>query len=318
MQDYADAVAVANDTPLNVRNSLKELRFLLRLYLVARKVMLCDLLALHSGSTWHNIYQWRKICQYLELQDGALSKASQQLHQVVVEAEYGQSQGNPVKEEMDSETEGELFATTPHKRHTNAQMRRFEALANNIRSLNAKVHLLREEINTMKTTDDPSLSITITGHYEQLGTDLRQTVIEWERGRNTMYLNVGTGSDRRLSRASSGILSPSSPSPSSLGGFTVVEGGPAEAFKLLAGDEQSSYDGAGMDEEVFEAVALPRKRMSWAPMSREEKLNKLQEDRRKRQTLQDHAENTTTMLRELQMVIKHRPLARTDTRIISL
>jgi hypothetical protein len=114
------------------------------------------------------------------------------------------------------------------------------------------------------------------------------------------------------------MRSPASPSPSSLGGLTIVDGGPAEALKLLSGDERSSSDGAGVDEEVFEAVALPRKRMSWAPMSREEKLTKLQEDRRKRQTMHEHAENTTNMLRELQMVIKHRPLARSDTRITSI
>jgi hypothetical protein len=318
LQDYADAVAVANESSADVRNSLRGIRFLFRLHLVARKVLLCDLLALRSGSTWYNIHQWRLITQILEGLDGALCHASQELHNAVVQEEYGENRENSAQEEVGPDPERDPVATTPQKRHTKAQIRRFDAVANTIRSLNAKVHLLREEINSMRATDDPSLSITITGHYEQLGAEIRNALVEWEKGRNTMFLNVGTDSDRRLSRASSGMRSPASPSPSSLGGLTIVDGGPAEALKLLSGDERSSSDGAGVDEEVFEAVALPRKRMSWAPMSREEKLTKLQEDRRKRQTMHEHAENTTNMLRELQMVIKHRPLARSDTRITSI
>ncbi|OCT48379.1 hypothetical protein CLCR_03993 [Cladophialophora carrionii] len=318
MQDYADAVAIANETPVDARNSLRELRFLFRLHLIARKVLLCDLLALRSGSTWYNIQQWRLISRMLEELDGALCHASQQLHNAVVKEEYGDNREDSAQEETEPDPERDPSATAPQKRHTKAQIRRFDAVANTVRSLNAKVHLLREEINSMRAVDDPLLSTTITGHYEQLGTEIRNALVEWEKGRNTMFLNVGTDSDRRLSRASSGMRSPVSPSPSSLGGLTIVDGGPAEAFKLLSGEERSSYDGAGADEEVFEAVALPRKRMSWAPMSREEKLSKLQEDRRKRKTLQENAENTTNMLRELQMVIKHRPLVRSDTRITSI
>lgn len=318
MQEYKNAVAVVNETPLDARNSLKELRFLFRLHFIARKVLLCDFLALHSGSTWYNIHQWRLTSRTLETLDSLLSQASQYLHTAVVQEEYGESHENLSQGETDHMPVKDVVATTPQKRHTMAQIRRFDAVANTIRSMNAKVHLAREEINSMKMTDHPSLSTTITGQYEQLGAEIRNALVEWERGRNTMFLNVGTDSDRRLSRTSSGLRSPASPSPSSLGGLTIVDGGPAEAFKLLIGDERSSSDGAGADEEVFEAVALPRKRMSWAPMSREEKLNKLQEDRRKRQTMQEHADNTTNMLRELQMVIKHRPLARSDTRITSI
>jgi hypothetical protein len=318
MQDYADAVAIVNDTPVEARNSLKELRFLFRLHLIARKVLLCDLLALHSGSSWYNIRQWRLVSRSLGGLGGLLLESGRQLHGAILQEGYGDDDGNVGQHDADSDPDQGVTVATPQRRHTKAQLRRFDAVANSIRSLNARVHLLREEIHAMKTNDDPSLTTSITGHYDQLGADIRHTLLEWERGRNTMFLNVGVDSDRRLSRASSGLRSPGSPAPSSLGGLTVVDGGPAEALKLLGGDDRSSSDGVGADEEVFEGVSLPRKRMSWAPMSREEKLNKLQEDRRKRQTLQEHADNTTSMLRELQMVIKHRPLARTDTRITSI
>ncbi|KAK5053211.1 hypothetical protein LTR84_002185 [Exophiala bonariae] len=318
MQDYADAIAFANKTADESQDSLKELRFLFRLHFIARKVFLCDLLALHSGSTWQNIRQWRNTLQLLQDLDTAFSKIAQRLQSAMASEAFVKDASIATSEETDPSLNRDVEIRTPQRLHTKAQLRRFEAVANAIHSLNAKIRLLRDDINAPVTHgDEAAFSTTLARHYEHLGADLRNALIEWERGRNTMFLNVAVESENRLSRASS-IRSPASPSPSSLGGMTVVDGGPAEAFKLLSGDEKSTSDGAGPDEEVFEAVAMPRKRMSWAPMSREEKLNKLQEDRRKRVTMQEQADNTTNMLRELQMVIKHRPKARVNTRITSI
>jgi hypothetical protein len=53
-------------------------------------------------------------------------------------------------------------------------------------------------------------------------------------------------------------------------------------------------------------------------MTREEKLAKMQEDRRKRATIQEGRAVTTNMLRELETVIKHRPRGRTSSRITSV
>lgn len=318
MQDYADAIAFANKSAEESQDCLKELRFLFRLHFIARKVFLCDLLALHSGSTWQNIRQWRNTLQLLHDLEAAFAKIAESLQSAMAREAFVNDVSNATLEDADQFLGRDAELRTPQRLHTKAQLRRFEAVANAVHSLNAKIRLLRDEIgDPVANGDEAAYSATLARHYEHLGADLRHALVEWERGRNTMFLNVGTESGNRLSRASS-ILSPASPSPSSLGGMTVVDGGPAEAFKLLSGDEKSTSDGAGPDEEVFEAVALPRKRMSWAPMSREEKLNKLQEDRRKRATMQEQADNTTNMLRELQMVIKHRPKARVSPRISSI
>lgn len=318
IQDYADAIAFANKTAEESQDSLKELRFLFRLHFIARKVFLCDLLALHSGSTWQNILQWRKTLLLLQDLDAAYSQIAESLHSAMVNEASIQDIPNTTLEDADQSPSRDTETTTPQRLHTKAQLRRFEAVANAIHSLNAKVRLLKDEVSVpVIKGDEAAFSAALTRHYEHLGAEIRNALVEWERGRNTMFLNVGIESENRLSRASS-IRSPVSPSPSSIGGMTMVDGGPAEAFKLLSGDERSTSDGVGPDEEVFEAVAMPRKRRSWAPMSREEKLNRLQEDRRKRATMHEQAENTTNMLRELQMVIKHRPQARTNPRITSL
>lgn len=318
MQDYADAIAFANKTAEESQDSLKELRFLFRLHFIARKVFLCDLLALHSGSTWQNIRQWRNTLQLLQDLEAIFSKIAQKLQSAMAREAFGKDISISASEDTDQSLNRDVETRTPQRLHTKAQLRRFEAVANAIHSLNAKIRLLRDDIDVpVAHGDEAAFSTDLARHYEHLGADLRNALVEWERGRNTMFLNVGVESENRLSRASS-IRSPASPSPSSLGGMTVVDGGPAEAFKLLSGDEKGTSDGIGPDEEVFEAVAMPRKRMSWAPMSREEKLNKLQEDRRKRATMQEQADNTTNMLRELQMVIKHRPKARVNNRITSI
>ncbi|KAL6241024.1 hypothetical protein RBB50_012119 [Rhinocladiella similis] len=318
MQDYTDAVTFANNISKESQDTLKELRFLFRLHLMARKVFLCDLLALHTGSTWYNIWQWRRTLQLLPEFEAGVSRGAHVVRAALVREEFGDGSQTKTGEENASNETG-LEIMTPQKRHTMAQMRRFDAVANSIRSLNAKVHLLKEEMQKSSADkDDSTFSMAITRSYESLGAEIRSTLNQWENGRNTMFLNVDADLERRSSRASSDIRSPGSPSPSSLGGLTIVDGGPAEAFRLLSGDERGSSDG-GLDEEVFEAVAMPRKRMSWTPMSREEKLSRLQQDRKKRATMQEHADNTTSMLRELQMVIKHRPnMARPETRVTSI
>lgn len=317
MQDYPDYVGFADHIPKASQYMLKDLRLLFRLHFAARKVFLCDLLALHSGSTWENIKQWRVIVDSLRSLNATCSDITVQLQTAMkIEASSDNGDELPAQSVSDGSAEDGV-APSPHRLHIKAQMRRFDAVANAIRSLNAKVRLVKDDLDSMTMNgDDSTYSATMARHYDHLGADLRNALVEWEKGRNTMFLNVGVEHEKRMSNASS-LLSPASPAPSSLGGQTMVDGSPAEALRLLSGDKRRLSD-ESVDEEVFEAVASPRKRMSWAPMSREEKLSRMQEDRRKRATMLEQAENTTNMLRELQMVIKHRPNARPDTRITSL
>lgn len=319
--EYTEAIKLANGMGPDVRDSLKELRFLFRLHVVARKVFLCDLLALRPGSCWYNIQLWHGVLHSLQDLVSANSHAAHELGAATAREAYGDPAPPATSEEGDvpddDHSSGGLV--TPQKLHVKAQMRRFDAVANGIRSLNAKVHLLRQELTSLAENEGggaTTVSAAVTKHYEQLGADIRGLLVEWERGRNTMFLHVNVDSDSSYSRTSSGLRSPISPSPS-LGGLTMVDGGPADALRLLNGEDRKPTDHGALDEEVFEAVATPRKRMSLA-LTREEKLARLQEDRKKRATLCEQAENTTNMLRELQMVIKHRPHARSSSRITSI
>ena len=317
---FAETVSFANDLSTEAQESLRQLRFLLELHNVARKFFLVDLLALRVRSSWSSLHTWRKIGHILTTVSADKAQATQNLQDTLHREDEPISQtrlaidGNNVSSPIDASP------GPPSKQQSKAQMRRFDSLVHSIRSLNAKAKIARDEVTSAIATDsgEPIVSASLARHYDSLGNELRTLLSEWDRGRSAMLLDID--SDARASRPSSGLRSsPMSPSPS-LGGLTMVDGGPADALKVLNGDDEPNGAAvpSGIDEEVFEAVAKPRKRMSLA-LSRDEKIAKLQEDRRKRATLQEQADTTTNMLRELQMVIKHRPTAsRSINRITSV
>lgn len=315
--EYTDAIKVANESSAEGNLALKELRFALRLHTVARKVFLCDLLALRTSDGWQRVRQWRCVQAILrELEEETWSR-QQDLSTCLHEEEFGLE-----LEQRQTRRDTNVFDTPPaespaHSQQYRMQTRRFDDIAHSIRALNAKIHVLQEEIAGLESakTDEAVVLAALSKHYETLGTDIRALQYDWERGRNAMLLSVAT--DHRSRAGSLSPRTPMSPSPS-LGGFSVVDGGPTEALRLLTGDDRSSRssDATLFDEEVFEAVSkpMPRKRMSMSGgMTREEKIAKLNEDRRKRATLQEQADTTTNMLRELRMVMKHRPHQRSPS-----
>lgn len=317
--EYSEAIRIANESSEDAKFALKELRFALRLHAIARKVFLCDLLTLRTTHGWHRVRQWRSVLAIIrEIEEETWAR-----HQIIAarlnEEEYGLEREQPKGQEPGLLVESPTSPAAPGSQQLKLQMRRFDDVAHSIRALNAKIHVLREEMSGLNAakTDETVVLAALNKHYESLGTDIRALSYDWERGRNAMLLSAG--SDFRARHGSASPNSPVSRSPS-LGGFTVVDGGPADALRLLnGGDDRSSRssDSTLYDEEVFEAVVskpVPRKRMSMvAGMTREEKIARLNEERRKRATMQEQAETTTNMLRELQMVIKHRPHTRSPS-----
>ena len=87
--EYSDAIRVANESIEDARSSLKELRFALRLHAVARKVFLCDLLALSTTRGWHRVRQWRSVQIILrEIEEETWSR-QMSLSRALYEEEFG-------------------------------------------------------------------------------------------------------------------------------------------------------------------------------------------------------------------------------------
>ncbi|RMD44535.1 hypothetical protein DV735_g532, partial [Chaetothyriales sp. CBS 134920] len=303
-ESFAETVNYANELSVEARDSLRRLRFLFEVHASARRFFLVDLLALKALPFWSDVARWRQVTQTLQTITEDMLQMLQTLR--LVHHSETSFEDSPLATSLQGDSSPKLSADGPaasENQHLKAQMRRLDSLVLGIRGLNAKAKISRDQIAGLLAASpgETTLSATTAKHYEALGSELQSLLVEWEQGRNAMQASPDSDP-----LPCSIPRTPISPSPS-LGGLTVVDGGPAEALRLLNGDDDSDIMSVnGLGGEVFEAVAKPRKRMS--PMlSREEKIARLQEERRKRATLQEQAETTTNMLRELQMVIKHRP-----------
>jgi hypothetical protein len=317
-QDIQERSSHIRPEALDEGASLKVLRYCLRRTFLARQHVLCDLLAVSPQLESDDIEKWRTVLQQVSTLAGLLHNETAALSaSLTQEDERHWGETNFGHQEPAGEAVTEVSPGTPGKERVRAQMRRLEAMSCGIRSLHAKMHILRDEANALiETTDDSAeLSSAFSKQYDTIGAEIRGLLAEWNKGRNTMLPCVERF-DRLSSRSSSGLRSPMSP-VLSLGGVTAVEGSPSEALRALTGETSSrhTHENGTSDEEVFEAVAAPRKRMS---MTREEKIARMEEDRRKRATFHEQTNANTNMLRELETVIKHRPRGRTTSRITSI
>jgi hypothetical protein len=320
-QDVQEVLSNSRPEAVDERTSLKTLRYCLRQAFVARQLVLCDLLAVSPQLERDDVENWRIVLQQVStLAESLHASAAAMSSSLTREEEIHWGDTNFGRQEPLESTGDEvanITSPTPGKQRAQAQMRRLESMSCGIRSLHAKMHILRDEANTLfETTNDSSeLSSALSRQYDTVGAEIRGLLAEWDKGRNTMLLGAERV-DRLSSRSSSDLRSPMSPVPS-LGGVTAVEGSPSDALRALTGETsyRHAQENATSDEEVFEAVAAPRKRMS---MTREEKIAKMQEDRRKRATFHEQTNANTNMLRELETVIKHRPRGRTTSRITSI
>lgn len=300
--------------------SLKYLRYAFRRAFITRQIVLCDLLAVSPRLESDDVKKWQTVLEEVRKVGLSLRSTTATLSSTL--AQEDEKQWGDVSCERKQFLDGAIGAThfippmTPGKERATAQLRRLDAISHGVRTLHAKIHILRDEATALveASEDSSQLSSVLSGQYDVIGADIRSLLSEWEKGKSTMLLSADRH-QRFSSRSSSSLRSPMSPAPS-LGGRTAVEGSPADALKTLMGDMflRDSLEGVPSDEEVFEAVALPPKRMS---MTREEKMSKMQEDRRKRATFHEQANTNTNMLRELETVIKHRPRGRTMSRITS-
>jgi hypothetical protein len=277
--------------------TLKALRVLQYRLSTLRRVYLCSLLALEADGGKPDFARWSTVVDSMKGTARPVGEWSEKFNRVLAEEEQFVLP-SPAK-----------AAPTPGREKIRNSVRKLSGLSSGIRGLQAKMQVLREETNkSLEDTED----VTDLGHhllaqYDSIGADLKSLMQAWEAGKNALALNIDRH-ERRISQASSGLRSP----VPSLGGLTAVdEGSPSDALRALNGDllspQQSappSDQGSTSDDEVFEAIAIPKTR---ATMSREERMQKIQDDRIRQVSLRDQRESSTNMLRELESVINMRP-----------
>lgn len=295
-----DAAEAAGPDSLRVLEddgeSLKSLRLLSYRAGVLRRVMLSSLMALEADGGKPDFARWRMASEAMEKEAKVVGQYAEKLQQCLSEMETVATPVTPA-------TRSPLL---PVRDKMRTQVRKISMLSSGIRSLQAKMQVLREETNrSIEHSEDlTELGPNLLAQYESIGVDLKELMQAWEAGKASLQSNI-TKQERRISRASSSVRSPIS----SISGLTAVEegGGPADALKALTGDSmsnRSSMAASTSDDEVFEAVAMPRQRST---LTREERIIKMQEERERQATIRAQRDSNTGMLRELQTVLSQRP-----------
>jgi hypothetical protein len=261
-------------------------------------VYLCSLLALEADGGKPDFLRWSIVADSMLVLAAPTGEWSEKFNKVLAE------------EEQFIIPSPNKLQPIPGREKLRNSVRKLSGLSQGIRGLQAKMQVLREETNrTLEDTED----VTELGHhlmvqYDSIGADIKSLVQAWEAGRSALALNIDR-QERRISQASSGLRSP----VPSLGGLTAVdEGSPSDALRALNGETvsptPSSEQGSNSDNEVFEAIAIPKTRLI---MTRDERMQKIQADRIRQAEAREQREASNNMLRELESVINLRPYRNT-------
>jgi hypothetical protein len=286
--------------------ALKSLKIAFQRFHIARKLFLCSILALDADGSKPDFPRWALATSAMNAVSSDSAAATTAISSLLSDTDRFSHPPTPKP------------PLTPGRERVRAQMRKVSTLSQGIRALQVKMHILREESDNAldASTDVSELGNNLLVQYDSIGADLKLLMQEWEEGRAALANNIDRN-ERRISLSSAGMLLSRSATPNSLGGLTAVgEGSPASALKALNGERGDSRErmsgGSVSDEEVFEAIALPRQRST---LTREERLQKMKEERLRAAVRKEEKDAGGNMLRELESVIKLRPRGRTTGRL---
>ncbi|KAL9030264.1 MAG: hypothetical protein Q9196_001594 [Gyalolechia fulgens] len=288
----------AMDTMGLGEDTLKAFKIGLQKLYLARKLFFCSLLALGADGGKVDFAKWSTATKTMDTLTIETSKATQDMDEILG---TGEDIPPPTQPKM---------PLTPGRERIRSQVQKLSSLSKGIRGLQARMHLLREDADKL-AGDSSYLSATMARRYGSIGTDLTELLEEWQEGQPVFNSSMDS-SKNRLSLPVLPKTAPPSPTMS-LGGSTIVEGSPPDALRALNGygsyhRPSSSTATSSAEEEVFEAIALPRQRST---LNKEERIAKMKEDRVRQAMAKSKTEASSHMLRELETVIKLRPRGRT-------
>jgi Mysoin-binding motif of peroxisomes len=303
--DIQEANLGFSSTEFDDMESLKSLRiFQLRLS-VLRRVFLCSLLSLEADGRKTDFPRWKTAVDAMERLASVTAEYSEKINSILLEEESFSFPSTPSKR----------HSINPERDRLRNQVRKLGSLSSGIRGLQAKLQILREESSkSLEETDDVSeIGASLLAQYDSIGADLKSLMQAWETGKASLVAGLER-TERRISQASSsGLRSPAM----SLGGLTAVDemisgGSPTDALRALNGEiPLHASDSSGphsadsqSDEEIFEAIAIPRTRPS---LTREQRIAKMQEERVRATAARERRDAGMSMIRELESVIHLRP-----------
>ncbi|KAI0008897.1 Mysoin-binding motif of peroxisomes-domain-containing protein [Xylariaceae sp. FL0662B] len=266
-----------------------------------RKMFLSGLLALHTAGNDTDRLRFATIVEAFKELNAATRHAYARVRDILADNDF-QIPKSPRSPE------------TPGHDRWRHQVRRLNSMTMNIRSVQAKLHLLREESSkTLNEADDiTDLGPMFLAQYDSIGQDLRDLMEAWQSGKQSLVSGIDRN-EKRLSSIGSTLMSPAS----TFSGRTITEEdenstdghdpGVAEALKRLTGSSSPPTElvpEMPIEPEVFEAISIPRPR---SMLTREERIAKMKEDRRNKEISKARSEYKNGFMEELSGVLKSRP-----------
>lgn len=321
---------------------LKSLRLCQARYATLRRLLLCCLLSLDANGRSLNATRWRVAISQMELLATESKSQSEKLIMLLGDEEstfpflgsFGTHFFRIVASKLTILDTGISSPTSPKpasplapktpnsQNRLQNQLRRISTLSNGIRSLQAKLYLLKEDsaqalANPSSEAELSQISASLRDQYETLGTDLQALMQAWESGKQALTKDI-TRQTRRMSRSSSLGADALLPRIECSGHLESVDehdtpiDGARDApsrmsLPLSPPVTEDGSDDNSIADEVFEAVASPKVRER-STLTRDQRVAKMQEDRIVQAELREKRETDVHMMQELQSVMKQRPV----------
>ncbi|CAJ2501116.1 Uu.00g039690.m01.CDS01 [Anthostomella pinea] len=267
-----------------------------------RKVFLSGLLALNSVHNDSDRLRFTTVSEAFKALNTVTARAHSKVRDILAENDY-QVPKSP------------RTPQTPGHERWRHQVRRLGSMTMNIRSVQAKLSLLREESSrALNEADDiKDIGPLFMSQYDSIGQDLRDLMEAWQSGKATLASGIDRN-EKRLSSVGSVMMSPTS----TMSGRTITEedesspdereSGVDDALKKLNGDLPPTVELKNpemrREPEVFEAISIPRPR---SMLTRDERIVRMREDRKAKEIAKAKAEAHRGMMRELQGVLERKP-----------
>ncbi|KAI0548262.1 Mysoin-binding motif of peroxisomes-domain-containing protein [Xylaria curta] len=263
-----------------------------------RKIFLSGLLALHTSGKDADRLHFTTVLEAFKELNLVTKQAYTRVKDVLAENDYQINQlPRPPRSPL-----------SPNHDRWQHQIRRLGSMTMNIRSVQAKLHLLQEESNKAlnEANDITEMGPLFMAQYDSIGQDLRDLMEAWQSGKKAVQSGINRNS-KRISSIGSIMTSPTS----TMSGRTIAgdesstdehEPGVEDALRKLSGDAPPTQTNIDLltEPEVFEAVSVPRPRST---LTREERIIRMKEDRKTKEIARAKADAYRGMVRELEGVL---------------
>ncbi|KAI0442089.1 Mysoin-binding motif of peroxisomes-domain-containing protein [Xylaria telfairii] len=263
-----------------------------------RKIFLSGLLALHTSGKDADRLRFATVSEAFKELNVVTKQAYTRVKDVLAENDYQINQLPKVPKSP----------LSPNHDRWQHQVRRLSSMTMNIRSVQAKLHLLQEESNKSlnEANDITEMGPLFMAQYDSIGQDLRDLMEAWQSGKKALQSGINRN-EKRISSIGSVMASPTS----TMSGRTIAgdesstdehEPGVEDALRKLNGDAPPTITNPDLliEPEVFEAISVPRPR---SMLTREERIVRMREDRKAKEIARAKADTYRGMVQELEGVL---------------